>query len=213
MARKPAHLEQTGGKSPRQRIWEAIRARRKAFSREQLADACNGMESKIADYIAALLKAEFIEVIAEEAVNRGGIQPRLTYRLVRDNGVEAPRVNKLGGIVSKGAGTESMWRTMHRMFEKTPFSFRELVAFASTKAHPVKEETAKSYMAALHKAGYLRLVEPAKRGKNPSGAKFVLIASRYTGPRAPMIQRTRTVYDPNEGRVVFVDEEEIVNAL
>ncbi len=213
MARKPAHLEQTGGKSPRQRIWEAIRARRKAFSRDQLADACNGMESKIADYVSVLQRAGIIEVIAEEAVNRGAINPRRIYRLVRDNGVEAPRISKAGDVVSMGSGTEAMWQTMHRMFEKTPFTYRELVAFASTTAHPIKEQTAKSYVLTLHRAGYLRLVAAAQRGRNPTPAKFVLIASRYTGPRAPMIQRARTVYDPNEGRVVFVDEEEIVNAL
>ena len=213
MPRKPAQLEQKGGKSPRQHIWEAIRTHRKAFTREQLADYCNGKESMISDYVAALLKAEFIEVIAEEKVNKGGIQPRLTYRLVRDNGVEAPRVNKEGDIVVQGTGTESMWRTMHRMFERTPFTFRELVAFASTKAHPIKEETAKSYIAALYRAGYLKLVEKEKRGKTPSGAKYVLIAARYTGPRAPMVQRTRTVYDPNENRVVHVDVEAFTNAL
>ena len=213
MPRKPAQLEQKGGKSPRQRIWEAIRANRKSFTRESLADYCNGMESMISCYIAALLKAEFIEVIAEEKVNVGGIQPRLTYRLVRDNGVEAPRVSKGGEIVSMGTGNEAMWRTMHRMFERTPFTFKELVAFASTTAHPIKVETAKAYIAALYRAGYLKLVVKEKRGKTPSGAKYVLIASRYTGPRAPMVQRTRTVYDPNEHRVVHVDVEAITNAL
>lgn len=213
MPRKPAPLEQKGGKSPRQHIWEAIRTHRKAFTREMLAEHCNGMEGKIADYVAALLKAEFIEVIAEEKVNAGGLRPRFTYRLVRDNGVEAPRVSKKGEIVVQGNGNEAMWRTMHRMFERTPFSYRELVAFASTKAHPIKVETAKSYIAALHRAGYLRQVEKEKRGKQPSGAKYVLIASRYTGPRAPMVQRTRTVYDPNENRVVHVDVEAITNAL
>ncbi|WP_459199079.1 hypothetical protein ACQVRX_11385 [Ralstonia pseudosolanacearum] len=213
MPRKPVQLEQTGGKSPRQRVWEAIRARRAGFTRDQLAGACRGLETNVTDYVTVLLKAGIIEVVAEEAVNQGGIRPRLTYRLVRDNGVEAPRVNRQGNVVSQGAGTEAMWQTMHRMFEKTAFDARELAAFASSKAHTVAEGTAKAYVAALHKAGYLRLVESARLGKNPRAARYVLIANRYTGPRAPMIQRARTVYDPNEGRVVFVDEEEIVNAL
>ncbi|QOK91543.1 hypothetical protein HF908_08675 [Ralstonia pseudosolanacearum] len=213
MPRKPAQLEQKGGKSPRQHIWEAIRTHRKEFTRELLADYCNGKEGMISCYVAALLKAEIIEVIAEEKVNAGGCRPRLTYRLVRDNGVEAPRVSKTGEIVSMGGGNEAMWRTMHRMFERTPFSFRELVAFASTSSHPIKVETAKAYISALYRAGYLKLVEKEKRGKAPSGAKYVLIAARYTGPRAPMVQRTRTVYDPNENRVVHVDTEAFTNAL
>ncbi|MCL1618367.1 hypothetical protein [Ralstonia pseudosolanacearum] len=216
MARKPVQLEQKGGKSPRQHLWEAIRIHRKAFTRDLLAEACCGVESvesKVADFVAALLRAEIIEVIAEEKVNKGGIKPRLTYRLVRDNGVEAPRVSKKGVVTPQGGGNEAMWQTMHRMFERTPFTFRELVAFASTKAHPIKVETAKSYISALYRAGYLKLVEKEKRGKMPSGAKYVLIATRYTGPRAPMVQRTRTVYDPNENRVVHVDTEAFTNAL
>ena len=32
MPRKPAHLELTGGKGPRQRIWEAIRQQRDDFT-------------------------------------------------------------------------------------------------------------------------------------------------------------------------------------
>ncbi|CAJ0858431.1 MarR family transcriptional regulator [Ralstonia mannitolilytica] len=43
MPRKPAPLEQKGGKSPRQHIWEAIRTHRKAFTREMLAEHCNGI--------------------------------------------------------------------------------------------------------------------------------------------------------------------------
>lgn len=204
MARRPATLEMKGGKSPRQRVWEAIRAERNAFTQESLAEAVCGLESIIKDYVKSLLKAEIITVIAEEPVGRG-IAVRRTYRLLRDNGVEAPRVRKNGELVVQGAGTEAMWGTMRRMFQRKDFNYRELAAFASTPASPVEEETAKSYVQALAAAGYLECTKPAVIGRNPAPARYVLIPRMYTGPRAPMVQRTKAVYDPNENRVMWTD--------
>ncbi|XQM34227.1 MarR family transcriptional regulator [Cupriavidus sp. H19C3] len=202
MARKPATLEMKGGKSPRQRVWEAIRKLRKGFTQPDVAEVVGGFESVTKDYITSLLRAEIIEVISEERV---GICVRRTYRLVRDNGVEAPRIKRDGTPVVQGAGNESMWGTMHRMFERKDFNFRELAAFASTAAHPISEETAKAYVQALAAAGYLNCTKPAVRGRNAAPARWTLIPRMFTGPRAPMIQRTNAVFDPNQGRVVWTD--------
>ncbi|USE78094.1 hypothetical protein NDR89_03335 [Cupriavidus gilardii] len=204
MARKPASLEMKGGKSPRQRVWEAMRAQKKAFTQESLAEAVGGLESIIQCYVRCLLKAEIITVIAEEPVGRG-VAVRRTYRLLRDNGVEAPRVRKNGELVVQGAGNEAMWGTMRRMFERKDFNFRELAAFASTPANRVSEETAKSYVHALAAAGYLKCTKPAVVGRNPALARYVLIPAMYTGPRAPMVQRTKAVFDPNQNRVMWID--------
>lgn len=203
MARRPATLEMKGGKSPRQRVWEAIRVQRKRFTQPSLAEAVNGMESIIQDYIRALLRAEIIEVIAEEQVGR--VCVRRTYRLVRDNGVEAPRVTRNGQTVTQGAGNEAMWGTMHRMFERKDFNFRELAAFSSTPDNPVTEETAKTYVLALAAAGYLKCTKDAVHGRNATPARYVLIPRMFTGPRAPMVQRTKAVFDPNENRVMWTD--------
>jgi len=197
MARKAVHLEMKGGKSPRQRVWEAIRASRNSFTQAELAEAVNGLETNIQEYIKCLLKAEFIEVIAEEKVSRGRIQGRRTYRLLRDNGVEAPRISKRGEIVTQGCGNEAMWGTMRRMFSRpgNDFNHRELAGLASTTTHPVSEQTAKSYVLCLAAAGYLQETKPAVYGRRPVPARYFLQLD--TGPRAPMIQRARQVFDPN----------------
>ena len=213
MPRRPATLEMKGGKSPRQRVWEAIRAQRRSFTQESLAEAVCGMESIIQDYIRALLKADIVDVIAEEKVSRGANIVRRTYRLVRDNGVEAPRIRKNGELVVQGAGNEAMWGTMRRMFERKDFNFRELAAFASTPDNRISEETAKTYVLALAAAGYLQCTKPNVKGRNAAPARYVLIPRMYTGPRAPMVQRTKTVFDPNENRVMWTDTKEFEDAL
>lgn len=213
MPRRPATLEMKGGKSPRQRVWEAIRAQRRSFTQESLAEAVCGMESIIQDYIRALLKAEIVDVIAEEKVSRGANIVRRTYRLVRDNGVEAPRIRRNGELVVQGAGNEAMWGTMRRMFERKDFNFRELAAFASTPENRISEETAKTYVLALAAAGYLQCTKPAVKGRNAAPARHTLITRMYTGPRAPMVQRTKAVFDPNENRVMWTDTKEFEDAL
>jgi len=205
MSRKPASLEIKGGKSPRQRIWEAIRANRDHFTQRELAEVVGGMEGAIEDYIKSLLAGKFITVIAEEAVGR--LAKRRTYRLVRDNGVEAPRVNKRGELVTQGRGTEAMWGTMRRMFSRPScdFNFRELAGFSSTASHAVLEETAKAYVLCLAAAGYLQETKPAVAGRSAVPARYYLKLD--TGPRAPMIQRTRQVFDPNPkyNRVMWIE--------
>ncbi|WP_420996209.1 hypothetical protein ACKI2N_002400 [Cupriavidus sp. 30B13] len=203
MRRKPAHLEMKGGKTNRQRIWEAIRVRRSSFDQLQLAADVGGLERIVEEYVRSLLRAGYIAVIPDERA--GLVGTRRTYRLVRDNGVEAPRLTKSGEPVLASTGNEAMWGTMHRMFERKDFNYRELVAFASTEANPISEETARHYVTALAQAGYLRVTRQAMRGANAAPARYVLIASKFSGPRPPMIQNTKALYDPNQGRVVWVD--------
>lgn len=210
MARKPIHLEMKGGKTPRQRIWEAVRANRKRFTQAEIAEVVGGLEENIDKYFRGLVAAQFIEVIAEERVGRFSV--RKTYRLVRDNGVEAPRVTRAGAQVVHGAITEAMWGTMHRMFERKDFNCRELAAFASTANRTVTKCMAERYIAALHAAGYLNRTQEAVLGMKGQPARYVMKASKYTGPRAPIMQHARTIYDPNQGRIVWVDQKGIEDA-
>ncbi|SOZ12053.1 hypothetical protein [Cupriavidus taiwanensis] len=213
MTRKRTELAMKGGKSPRQRIWEAVRANRKRFTQESIAEVVCGLEVTISQYFRALVAAEIIEVIAEEKVGKLG--KRKTYRLVRDNGVEAPRVKRDGSRATHGAGYEAVWGTMHRLFERNDFSCAELASFASTPSVTVAESSVTKYVKALHAAGYLdRTQEAVSGGRNPNArqARYRLKPSKYTGPRAPIIQRPQTVYDANEGRIVWADMKEFEDA-
>ncbi|WP_035061224.1 hypothetical protein [Andreprevotia chitinilytica] len=197
--RKPVHLERPGGKGPRQRLWEQMRKLRE-FTMDDLSFKTNIDGESIRKYIQGLVKAGYLE---KPPVER--FAPS-TYLLVRDNGVEAPRVDRTGRAVNTGLHREQMWRTMRIIRD---FTASELAAQASTEQVPVSLITARKYLHALALAGYLREITPAH---GPAAGRYALTPSRYTGPRPPIVQRTQAVYDPNEGRVVWqegVNEDEL----
>ena len=207
MSRKPV-TQMVGGKGPRQLIWEAIREISKhiqAFSETEIRLAIPHdsrpltSPSAIADYRKALVAAGILEV-ASKPVLASHVPG--TYRLIRDEGLEAPRIRKDGTRVTQGLAQEQMWRTLRMM--KGDTNTRELAAHASTQAISVSEQAAKLYLEMLAKAEYLVLAKEGKgTGKGGIQARYRMKPSRNTGPRPPMICRTKVVYDPNEDKIVW----------
>lgn len=204
MARKPVHLTMIGGKTPRQRAWEAIRQLRNGFRQEDIVRKARVSESVVMDYVKSLIKGGYIEIASEETINR--VCAKRTYRLVRDNGMEAPRLTKSGEEVVQGSINDAMWGTLRRMFKVESVDYRQLAAFASTSRAPVSEATAKTYMLTLAAAGYLECVQLAVKGKKPIPARYRLKPAMESGHRSPMIQRTKSVFDPNWNKVVWTEE-------
>lgn len=209
MARKSV-TEYAGGKGPRQHIWEAIRrlaaTGESAFTEDQIwqtvpRESRNSIDiGTIRDYRRGLVAAGVLAVVSEARHRR----VQATYRLVKDEGIEAPRVRKDGSRVTQGLAQEQMWRTLRLL--TADISGRELAAHASTPAVPVAEVAARDYLKTLHQAGYLLCTREGKGlgiGRGGMAARYRLKASRNTGPRPPMVCRTRVVYDPNENRVVW----------
>lgn len=210
MPRKPV-TEYIGGKGPRQSIWEAVRrlhaanplepfdyllVRAKIEPREQRNLIS---PSAVRDYLCSLQAAGYLRCVVE-AVPRGTLAKLV---LAQDAGVEAPRVRRNGEPVTQGLAQEQMWRTLRML--SGDINAAELAAYASTPAVPVELATARSYLAALDRAGYLDTVVPGKgNGKGGTLARLRLKRNRDTGPRPPMICRTRVIYDPNEDRVVYM---------
>jgi len=184
--RKPAHLEYAGGKSPRQRIWEKIRAynagQAEPFTATRLIGDLPGTIAKdtTRTYIKALVAGGYLEAVGN------------FYRLIKDNGVEAPRIKKDGSPVTQGRVQENLWRTLRALAH--PVTYLELAAMATTDEHPVAPSFARDYLGNLDKAGYL-----LKR----DGKKYQLKPAMNTGPRPPMVQRISQIYDPNLGKVVW----------
>ena len=201
MPRKPVHLERAGGKGPRQRIWEAIRARSlkaqpilaKVLVKALEIDprTCNG-------YLAALQAGGYLAPAAD-----GGLT------LVKDAGIDAPRLRADGQPVTSGRGNECLWATLPILRD---FNYRELAHFASTPETPIKWSAAQSYVQTLHAAGYLVQTAPAVIGKRARPARYRLKPGKFTGPRPPMIQRTKSLYDPNLNAVVWQEHIDIEEA-
>lgn len=143
----------------------------------------NALET-IHTYLRALEAAAIVERAWKGDPDGGA------YRLLRDEGIEAPRVRADGSRVVMGQGREAMWRTMRILTR--PWSVRELAAHAGTDRHPIAIQEADDYARRLCRAGYLQRTAPGT---------YRLIPARYTGPQPPQIRRTKAVWDPNLGRL------------
>jgi len=201
--RRPAHMELVGGKGSRQRAWEAMRKSAGPFTCFQIARKAKVDDETLFTYLISLERGGFVECAKVEGK---AIQKHALWTIVRDNGIEAPRVTREGKLVTQGLGTEAMWRSMRIIGE---FNTTELAAHAEAAGVTVSQETAKTYIGALYGAGYLiRVAEAYSRGfgKGNVQARYRMAPGKYTGPRPPMIQRTKQVYDPNLGQVVWKEE-------
>lgn len=207
--RKPAHLVSAGRKpAGRQAIWEAIRAQRDGFSAVSLSDATDIHRDTVKSYLTGLEAAGYIERIGNELPKSGivGVQAKtqfakVIFRLVKDVGIDAPRVTRDGKPVIQGAGRDQMWRTLRML--AGDFTFRDLAIAASTEEVPVSEVDANDYVKHLAGAGYLIL---AQKGGPNRPARYRFNRAKNTGPKAPMVQRLKTVFDPNLGKVVWQEE-------
>jgi hypothetical protein len=192
--RKPVDLTAAGPKPyGRDAIWSEIR-RQRDFTFRSIEDATDIPKKTIKTYVESLVAAGIVE-----QTGVGENKQRL-FKLVADKGVHAPRVRKDGSESEQGRASESMWTAMRLMKQ---FSPRDLAINASTEEVPVSEVHAKDYCKFLSRARYLRVVKPSK-----PGTQAVYQFVRFTGPRAPMVQRVKQVFDPNTGTVVWPGKED-----
>lgn len=204
MPRKPVDLN-SSARFPegRQVIWEMIR-KLKTFSALDIEDTTRISEHTIRAYLQGLEAAGYVRRLTHNgARDPKGRFPRRRWKLVKDVGVDAPRVTKDGKEVTQGRAREQMWRTMRVIGEFTP---RDLAVHASTEEHPVNEDDARHYCRYLERARYLVAVQKGTPGHRPGTGQrtlYRLLKTRYTGPKPPMIQRVKQVFDPNLGEVVW----------
>lgn len=215
MARKPIHLQAVGKLTPRDRIWAAVRASSGVpFTADNVARhvvnhaPANAAVKRIPErtimtYLLSLTRAEYLEATHGESsrhTDGAVVFPPTSYRLIRDCGVEAPRIKVNGMPVTQGAGREALWRTMKIL---KFFTRSDLARAASTASCVVSERDAMCYLQFLCKAGYVAVHVASKPGTQ---TLWRFVAAKNTGPRAPMIQRVKHVYDPNLGEVVWHPE-------
>lgn len=203
MGRKPANklrIDET-----REAAWAEIRKAGVAFTVKMVAHATRLSVSSTRDYITGLTAAGYLEKALTSCHHGSTVEYR--YTLIKDCGMEAPRVRKDGTIVNQGMGREQLWRALGILAQKgTRFDFRDLRLYASTEKVTVSESDTKHYIRYLLSAGYLIMVETDKPGV---AARYRMLQSKWTGPRPPQIQRVRQLYDPNLKKVVWNEEGEV----
>jgi len=197
--RQPSMSTLSGDVSPRQRIWDAIRhqhAEDGLITMQGIRIALKRQddlpESLVSGYLRALIAGGFLVRSNPEAL------PAITaiYLLKRDVGVEAPRVRRDGSLPPP-PGREQLWRTLKII---GAFTGQELADAASTPKVPVAKATADEYIKMLARAGYLQTMAESSPGVP---GRYRLLPSYWTGPMAPQIRRTKELYDPNTGEVVY----------
>jgi hypothetical protein len=186
-------------KATREDLWAVMRTLN-VFTIRQLAAEIDLDARAINLYATSLLKAGYLKKENNvELQERGGAyHARYSYRVIKGS-VDAPRVRDDGTAVTQGQGRLNMWRSM-RVLKN--FSITDIVACSSTEEHPVAWAEAEMYVRYLEKAGYIR---KATKGLPLGRAIFALV--RWTGIKAPMIQRIKRVWDPNLKQITWQSAE------
>jgi hypothetical protein len=174
----------------REYLWEKI-LEKKEFTSGEIYNVSMLERSTISEYLASLVVAGYLSV--EKAKGKES-----KYKLIKPVS-EPPRVREDGSRITAGMGRQNMWRTMRI---RKIFTLNDLIALSSVDEHKIAEEEAKTYVSYLEKAGYLKKIDRLSMSK----ATFRFI--RDTGPKSPMIQRVRRVYDPNLKQIVWPESEQ-----
>ncbi len=188
--RKPVHLTAAGPKNDRQAMWEAMRALRR-FSVPDIRGVLPGATnlSTIRDYVIGLERAGYLR--------RYQLMFGLRYELIKDIGVEAPRVRKDGSQVLQGLGQSRIWSVLR--ISRSPLTALEILASINSPDYQVTVQSVRTYLSHLKRAGYLLTSGSGEQ------MKYRLIPSRNSGPVAPKVQRSKQLFDANTGQVVTAE--------
>ena len=200
---KPVHITRASGKlTGRDAIWQAIRELQ-VFTLLQLEAHCSEHarldevnRHTARTYVNGLEKAGYLSRTGEQRADR-----KVSWQLIKDIGVDAPRINRNGEYVNQGASREQMWKAMRILKD---FTWLDMVNLASTEEVPIEPNTAKDFIGHLHKAEYLAEITPPNNGGGI--ARYKLMPHMNTGPKPPMVQRIKQVFDPNLNKVVWPKE-------
>ncbi len=183
VGRKP--MDKLNGYDSREAMWAVIREKQTFMVRDIHQETTLDI-STVRDYIRGLANAGYL---SEEGDISGKV-----FTLIRDIGIDAPKVRKDGSAVTQGQGQVNMWKAMRTL---QVFSPRDLAVNASTRTCTVQQASAEGYCRHLCHAGYLR--------QDDHGSYF-FIPHMYSGPKPPMIQRVKRVWDQNLKKVMWSDD-------
>lgn len=197
-------LHTAGKQTVREYLWGQVRLL-KTFTTMDLAAAApryfNLELDKVRYYVNGWVKSGHL---TSEVTKVAGARQEKSYTLVKDTGIQPPRVDPKGRPVKTGLAREQMWRTMRMIGQ---FNYQQLAATASTDEVTVSSEDARKYVELLHKAHYLQCTKSA----NHSGglALYMLKAAAWTGNKPPMIRRQHVVFDQNLHEIMWPKDEDI----
>lgn len=184
MKRKaPILLLATPAPTGREKMWAAMR-QEKTFTLSRIAYLAGCGKHKVQDYVRGLMASGHVR-----KQNDAKLFASTEYTLVKDTGVDAPRV-RLDGTLLPASGRNRMWNVMRVL---RMFTVEELAEAASLPDAPIAASEAAYFCRWLEQGGYLA------RG----GSVYQFIPAKFTGAKAPQILRIKALFDPNLGKVVY----------
>lgn len=173
-------------------MWAAMR-RRETFTVREIADATGYSTERVRAYVNACITAGYVKPVGIVSEQQAGAREQRALTLVRDTGIEAPRIDRQGRPMPPSM-REQLWRTA-RILKR--FTLREIVIQAATEECQPTHKAASVYFGWLAKAGIV------SRRRTRNGVVYQLIASR-SGPLYPLVSRANGRYrviDRNTGQV------------
>ena len=155
------------------------------------------------DFCRRLVAAGIAVLDHQHDQGRGGTKQNV-YRLLKTPRT-LPPLNRSGKPPRQHVGQQYMWNVLRK---GGVWTARDLAAFASTDEVTISRDTATSYLYRLRLSGYLVTVEEPR---SRSQGHYRLNPSRDTGPTAPMILRSKLVFDPNSDEVPGAIEAEVAS--
>lgn len=165
-------------------IWQAIRELRE-FTTRDMINLTSMHKDTLRSYFKALMVGGYLQ--------RDEGNKFITWRLIKDVGIEAPRIDNKGNPLPETSNSR-MWAAMKTL---GTFTYMD-VAFAAD----VEKAAAKDYIKHLKLAGYLHVLMEANNGPDKAKTVFRLLASKNTGPQSPRILKIKAVYDPNLRKIM-----------
>lgn len=166
--------------------------RKQSFSVDDIFGLSNNRSRlQISDFIDMLEKAEIISRTGETnprgmALFRVAARQSATPMFKRDGTLIADQIT----------ARQALWNAMRSPFFRNGFKLIDISVHASTDTLEINQRSARLYISRLLRAGYLIVLQ---KGTNASPTIWRLVQN--TGPVAPKLLKTESVYDPNAEKI------------
>lgn len=185
-------------------FWAVIMDRHRSgqtFSAQDIDDASNADNGTVRDFVRRLAAGGLVELIEE---GENPVHNRYRPLVIQS---AAPRIRRDGTVIESLPASQCMWNLIRGPLGRNGFTYKDLVHWGQTDETSIAVSSARSWIKLLNRAGYLIQLE-AGNARRP--ATWRLDPKMNSGPRAPMMLRTKLIYDPNKQAVIgpSVAEEE-----
>lgn len=193
MARNPIHVEHIGLRTPRDRMWSAMKTLFE-FTPSEVEDKAHPINSAaVRDYLECLVNSGHVRLIKAQTHDARAKFTNARYQVVK-MAAFTPQLNAKGETIKPNIGVLAMWRSMK---VRKVFTAHTVATDSSQGSVSCTLGTAKTYCKALHRTGFLTVAKPASNAGGLSTYRLV----RDTGPLPPAITRVKAVYDRNTGEL------------